>query len=211
MQIAEETKSEQSVEIEIGGSMTDMMTFASEVMAARRQQQQLMEGRQILLTERQQDAVRAFADREVSPYFSKSRDAGTESRLREIAQSIKKKSTATDADGKRSKPMFTTSAVKSSEGEADGEEGYQTALENPEDDAAPKVNRSWYLPKKIEKFMQPSEAESAFDKSERRAMDLRSRKKAQILEKSRSKMRGDKGTSTNANEETKVTPSPHTE
>ena len=40
MQIAEETKSEQSVEIEIGGSMTDMMTFASEVMAARQQQQQ---------------------------------------------------------------------------------------------------------------------------------------------------------------------------
>ena len=88
VQAAEETKSEQSVEIEIGGSMTDMMAFASEVMAARRQQQQLMEGRQILLTERQQDAVRAFADREVSPYFSKSRDAGTESRLREIAQSI---------------------------------------------------------------------------------------------------------------------------
>ena len=72
---------------------------------------------------------------------------------------------------------------------------------NLEDNTAPKVNRTWYAPKKSDQFMQPSGSESVYDKSERRALELRSKRKAQLLEQSRSKMRANAETDTGHEEQ----------
>ena len=137
------------------------------------------------MTQRQQ----MCSGREVSPYFSRSKETPMENRLKEIAQAIKKKAPIPDTEGRRTKQPTFLNIPRNSETEAD-ESGYQTANgENPEDNVAPKVNRSWYAPKKIEQFMQPAGGESIYNKSEKRALDLRSKRKAHLLEQSRSKIR----------------------
>ena len=142
-----------------------------------------------------------FSGREVSPYFSKARNAPMENRLRDIAQAIKKKTQMPETEGRRTKQPTFSNILRASDNDAD-ESGYYTATGgNLEDNTAPKVNRTWYAPKKSDQFMQPSGSESVYDKSERRALELRSMRKAQLLEQSRSKIRANAETGTGHEEQ----------
>ena len=112
-----------------------------------------------------------------------------ENRLRDIAQTIKRKPNVPDGDARRTKqPTFTTVFRDSGNDEAD-ESGYYTATAGNADEAGTKVNRSWYAPKKMDQFMQPAGGETVYDKSERRALELRSKRKQQLLQQSRSRVR----------------------
>ena len=169
----EEEAKENEAEIEIGGTSEEMEAFLSEYLAARQQQELLERGIQPEPTLKQQK----FSEREVSPYFSNARNTPLENRLRDIAQTIKKKSNVPDGDARRTKqPTFSTVFRDSGNDEAD-ESGYYTATAGNADEAGTKVNRTWYAPKKMEQFMQPAGSETVFDKSERRALELRSKRK----------------------------------
>ena len=56
--------------------------------------------------------------------------------------------------------------------------------------------------------MQPSGSESVYYKSERRALELRSKRKSQILEQSRSKVRAKMAVGSTLNEEAEPTAQP---
>ena len=169
----EEEMKENEAEIEIGGTSDEMEAFLSEYLAAKQQQELVERGGQPELTSKQQK----FSEREVSPYFSNARNTPLENRLREIAQTIKRKPNVPDGNARRTKqPTFTTIFRDSGNDEAD-ESGYYTATAGNADEAGTKVNRSWYAPKNIDQFMQPAGGETVYDKSERRAMELRSKRK----------------------------------
>ena len=74
----------------IGGSKADMSAFAQEFLTVRMQVLQMKEGQPIVMTERQTAVTYTFRDREISPYFSRSKATPIENRLREVAQTIKK-------------------------------------------------------------------------------------------------------------------------
>ncbi len=86
-----------SCSITIGGSEADMSAFAQEFLTARMQMLQMKEGQPVVMTERQTAVTYTFRDREISPYFSRSKATPTENRLREIAQNIKKQATGKEA------------------------------------------------------------------------------------------------------------------
>ena len=85
------------------------------------------------MTERQAAAAQSFRTRDVSPYFSRSKETPTENRLREIAQNIKRQAADKEA-GRQTKTDTAKTSMASdswrrspSGGDADDDAGYQTA------------------------------------------------------------------------------------
>ena len=113
-----------------------MTRFADEMMKAQQQLQLVRDGRgdEIQPMIRQQQAMKEFAAREVSPYFSRSKDSHMANRLQQIAQAIKKKAADSDS-GRKTKvdasrrPMETSLTYGISSGnDADHDGGYVTAV-----------------------------------------------------------------------------------
>ena len=86
-----------SCSITVGGSEADMSAFAQEFLTARMQVLQMKEGQPVVMTERQTAVTYTFRDREISPYFSRSKATPIENRLREVAQNIKKQAIGKEA------------------------------------------------------------------------------------------------------------------
>ncbi len=86
-----------SCSITVGGSEADMSAFAQEFLTARMQVLQMKEGQPVVMTERQTAVTYTFRDREISPYFSRSKATPIENRLLEVAQNIKKQATGKEA------------------------------------------------------------------------------------------------------------------
>ncbi len=78
----------------------------------------------------------------------------------------------------------TSSGDLSSGNDGDNDHGYVTAHEGeqhndeaPHDTSIVTVNRSWWKPRKIEKFMMCSDGGDVLEKASKRALGLRSQKK----------------------------------
>jgi hypothetical protein len=109
-----------------------------------------------------------------------------------MAQSIKSKATVIDGGnlkipfGKKTKTngVPVSGGGFSSGNDGDNDHGYVTAHEGEQlNDGAPcgsspvTVNRSWWQPRKIEKFMMCSDGGDVLEKASKRALGLRSQKK----------------------------------
>ena len=102
-----------------------------------------------------------------------------------MAQSIKSKATVIDG-GKRTKmnAVPTSGGDLSSGNDGDNDHGYMTAHEGehhndeaPHDSSVITVNRSWWKPRNIEKFMMCNDGGDVLEKASKRALGLRSQKK----------------------------------